>query len=350
MTTAVNGQGALMPNANGSGYYRFRLDVAGWDRLIASASTLPPREVLALSDSVWSDFAAGTGRFDRVIATARALSTNPERLAVIDLPYRLKTLADTSFTAEQRPSYRRLIRSIYGPRLAALGFDPRPGAHASDPAAQQSLRQSLVPLVALEGRDPTVRSSLAKAATALMAGDAHAIDPAFRNSALSVAVQERGVPFMKQLRDAMVKSTDPLFRSDAAQAIGAADTPTLATAALEFSLTAGVQSLETVRMLFALSAQPDSRDTVIHFVDRHFKRIMEAFPGFAKPEIISLYEGYCDTAQVAKVAAVVQPKLQVLGGGELKLAQTKDLIRRCAALKDAKRAEISAALARQNAN
>src|SRR6478672_1033484 len=113
-----------MPNANGAGYYRFRLDDAGWDALIAAAPTLPGREALAFADSLWADFAAGTGSFDRVIAAARGLSTN------------------TVLTPEQRPRMRAIIRSIYAPRLAAVGFDPAAGAHAQDDSQKQSLRQS----------------------------------------------------------------------------------------------------------------------------------------------------------------------------------------------------------------
>jgi len=345
-TASVKGDAALMPNAGGSGYYRFRLDDAGWDRLIATAGKLPGREALALGDSVWSDFIAGSGKFDRVVAAARALSVNPERLAVIDLGYRLKGLADTAFTADQRAAYQRLMQSIYGARLAALGLDLRRGAHAKEPASTQALRQSLVPLVALEGRDPAVRKQLLAAAEASLGGDAQAIDPAFRISALIVAVQERGGPFMKQLTATMVKSTDPLFRSDAAQALGSADTPTLAATTVDLALTPGVQSLETVQMLLSLSERPGSRDTVVNFADKHFQRVMDAFPGFARPEAIGLLEGYCDSDSIQKVDAFVRPKLKELGGGELRLEQTKDRIKQCVTLKQAKGAEISAGLGR----
>src|SRR5690606_35703157 len=45
---------ALMPNAGGAGYYRFRLDGGAWDRLIEAAPNLSGPEALALADSVWS--------------------------------------------------------------------------------------------------------------------------------------------------------------------------------------------------------------------------------------------------------------------------------------------------------
>jgi aminopeptidase N len=337
---------ALMPNAGGAGYYRFRLDGRGWDRLIAGASTLPGREALAMADSLWSDFAAGTGSFERVIAAARGLSTHSERLAVIELGNRLKTLADSALTPQQVAQYRQVMGSIYGPRLAALGLDLRAGAYAQDPAVKQTLRQSLLPLVALEARDADVRARLAAAAAAYVDGDTRAIDPTLRKTALSVAVQDRGIPFMTKLRDAMVKSNDPLFRRHACEALGAADTPVLAEAAVRLALSPGVQSMETVRLVLEMARQPGARAAVATLVDQNFQRLMEAFPGFARPAIVRVFDGYCSAGDIAKVDAYVQPKLQTLGGGELELAQAKERIGLCVALKTAKGAEIGAALAK----
>src|SRR5262249_52155061 len=122
------GVGPLVPNAGGAGYYRFRLDHTGWDRLIAAAATLSSREALSVADSLWADFAAGSAAFDQVIAAARSLSFHAERLPVIELGYRLKGLADTVLTPDEVPEYRHLMRAIYGSPLAVLGVDLRPGA------------------------------------------------------------------------------------------------------------------------------------------------------------------------------------------------------------------------------
>lgn len=342
----IAGTDALMPNANGAGYYRFRLDGAAWDQLIAAAGTLPGRDALALADSLWADFAAGTGSFERVVAAAKALSTNPERLAAIELGYRLKRLADTALTPAQVLQYRKTMQSIYSPRLAALGLDVKPGAYANEAASTQALRQSILPLVALEARDVEVRKKLADSAAAYLGGDAHAIDPAFRGIALTVGVQDRGAPFMTQLRDALVKSADPLFRDQASGAIGGAQTPALAAAALNLAFSDGVQSIESLQIVMRLSRQPGAREEAVSFVDKNFKRVIDTFPGFVRPEIIQIFSGYCSAGDVARADAYVKPKMQTLGGGELELAQVKERIGLCVALKDAKGTEIGAVLAR----
>jgi aminopeptidase N len=334
----------LLPNANGAGYYRFRLDSADWDPLIAASSSLPGREALVVADSVWADFAAGTGNFDRVLAAARSLSRSTERLAVIELGTRLMKLAETALTEQQIPAYRNFMQATYGPRLTALGLDPRAGAYAKDPAAKQALRNSLLPLVAFGARDPAVRAKLADAADAYLAGNTQALDPSFRSTALGVAVQERGLPFMTRLHDALAKSSDPLFRRHACEALGQADTPALGEAAVRLALSPGVQSGETALIALRAAWHPGARSTVTQLIERDFKKVLDSLPGFARPVIIALFNGYCSPGDVERVDAYMQPKMKMLGGGELELARAKERIGQCVSLKTAKSAEIGAAL------
>ena len=284
------------------------------------------------------------GTFDRVLAAARSLVANPERLAVIEIGKRLMDLADSALTEQQIPPYRKFMQATYGPRLAALGLDLRAGAYAHDAAEKQALRQSLLPLVALGGRDPVVRSKLENAADTYLAGNTQALDPAFRSTALSVAVQERGAPFMTKLRDAFVKSSDPLFRRQACEALGAADTPELGATAVDLALSPGVQSVETALIVLRAAQQPGARPMVVKRVEQDFKRVMESLPGFSRPVIIRLFDGYCSPGDVERVDAYMKPKLKMLGGGELELARAEERIGQCVALKTAKSAEISAAL------
>lgn len=336
---------ALIPNAGGAGYYRFRLDGADWDRLIATSATLPAREALALADSLWADFTAGTGSFERVVAAARVLSNHSERLAVVELGQRLKGLALTALTGEQIPQYRRIMDSIYSPRLTALGLQLETGAYAQEPGPRQALRQALAPLVALEARNPDIRARLSKAAVDYLEGKESALDPAFRGVALTVAVQERGAPFMTKLRDALVKSSDPLFRRQASEALGSGDTAQSAETAFQLAFSPGVQSFETVVILFSSAQQPGARVTVADLMERNFQKVVDAIPGFSRPSVPRVFNGYCSPGDAQKVDTYFKSKLSLLGGGDLELAQVKERIELCVALKEAKGAEIGKVLA-----
>ena len=334
----------LMPDVDGAGYYRFSLSGPEWDRLIRVSAQLPGREAMAVADNLWADFAAGRNSFQRVIAGARALSANPERLAAVELGTRLQGVADTMLSAEQLPAYRRVMQSIYAPRLTALGVDVSAGAHAKEPAERQALRESLVTLVAMEARDSKLRTQLAAAAAAYLAGDARALDPSSRRTALRVAVQEKGMPVLNQLKDVLVKSSDPLYKVDAAIAIGSADTATLAAAALSIAMSPGVQPSDSFYIIYVLSSRPETRQVTTEYTQNNLPQLLKVFPGPLRPFLVKLSEGYCNPDDAAKVDAFFQPKLKMLGGGELELSQTKEQIGVCAALKKAKGAEILSAL------
>jgi aminopeptidase N len=341
----VPGEGPLVPNAGGAGYYRFRLDDAGWRRLLAATDRLPAREAMAVGDSLWSDFAAGTGSFAHVIAGARALATQPQALAATQLAQPLAALARTALAPTELAGYRRLMRQIYGPRLTAMGLELARGAYGSEPSGTQSLRQALVPLVALEARDPGVRAKLADAAVASVEGRSDALDDAFRRIALEVAVQDRGRPFMTQLRDVMQRSGDPLFREDAAAGLGAADTPDLAATALELAYSPGMRSSETLRIVAYLTREPGARATASAYINEHFDRVLQTVPGFERPRLVGwLFGEECSETAAAKADAWAHAHRQALQGGELELAQTKERIGVCASLRRAKGAEIAALL------
>jgi len=248
-------------------------------------------------------------------------------------------------TPEQRESMQAVLRSIYSPRLVAIGFDPSAGAGAQAPAQRQALRQSLVPLVALSARDASVRQRLLAAAEAFLDGNKNALDPSMRVTAFSVGVQERGVPFMTRVHDAMVKSDDSFYRQDSAVALGAANTPELAKRAVDYALSPDLKSLEGVRVLFSLAGQPESRDVLSDALEHHFKQVEETFPGFARTKVVELFGAYCSADALARIDRIVVPALKEIGGGELELSQTRERVSLCMALKEAKGAEIAKELA-----
>lgn len=207
------------------------------------------------------------------------------------------------------------------------------------------LRQSLLPLVALQARDPQVRTRLVAAAEAFVAGDESAIDPAYRANAMRVAVQDKGLPFMRALLAKLLASNDPLFRGQACAALAAADRPELVDAALKMALEPKLQSLDTVQIILSLAYNPQARDKTVAFAGDNFDRLLERFPGFARTQLVAMFDGYCTAADAVRADAFITPRLKTLGGGELELAQTKERIMLCAALKSARGAEIATALA-----
>ncbi|PZQ58908.1 MAG: peptidase M1 [Sphingomonas taxi] len=346
-TLALTGHGLAVPNADGAGYWRYSLDDAGWTALLNGAATLPAREAMAVADSLWADFAAGHAGFARVVAGARVLATHQERSATLQLPQEIAGLERLGLSPAATAGLRRLAGELSLPRLRALGaVTLTAGAYAGEESGQGQLRQTLVGYAATVAKDPALRRQLSDAAEAAIGGDARALDPGYRALALSVAVEERGVPFMDRLRTAMLASSDPLLRQQAVRAIASAVTPEQVARALALTQDQALQSSERLQILVNLSRQPAGADALFALLSRDFDRAMAGVPAFVRPRMPGLFAGYCSADKAAAVEALFRPKLAALGGGELQLGQALDAIRQCVALKAAKGAEIEAVLAR----
>jgi ERAP1-like C-terminal domain len=337
------GAGALVPNAAGAGYYRFSLDEAGWDRLIAAAATLPEREAMVVGDSIWAEFAAGRIDFARVVKAAEALARHSERLPGLELGGKLVELSGSILSDAELPAYRALMQRFYGSRAEMQGFDP--AVPVAD-ARIQGWRESLVPVLALQARDPALRARLKDAASRYLAGDTKALAPVYRRSALAVTVQDGGIAAANTLLAALKASQDPLFRAQAASALGAAEGADAVAHVQGLAMGEGLISRERTTILASLTFNRSARDATTTYIASNFKKVVESFPGFARSGIISFFDGYCSREAVDRVESLIRPNLAVLGGGELELSQTKERIGQCAALKEAKGADISAALLR----
>jgi aminopeptidase N len=340
----LRGANWVLPNADAAGYYRFDLDPQGWQRLLAATPSLPGEEAMVVADSVWAGFEAGRLPFSTVLTAMRALAPVQERLAATWIPGNLLSLNERMLSPADRRAVGALMVELFGPRLRQLGFNPARGAYAREDADRRQLRQTLVFYVAGEGRDPALRSQLVTAAEAALGGNAEALDPAYRATAFEFAVQDRGKPFMDKLLAALTSSQDPLFRRQAAQALGAGATPELGGHALAMFGNERLQNFEKVNLMFGLLQRQATRDLAFGFVQSNFDAIAKQFPGFGNA-MLGVGGSYCSEDKARAVDAALRPKIAVVGGGELDLERSLAGVRQCAALRAAKGAEISAALA-----
>jgi len=339
-----NGTGTLVPNAGGWGYYRFDLDPADWDALIAAAPTLPTGEALAVDDSLWASFYAGKAKTQQLVALARSMAQHPKTKMQLDNGERLAGLRQRGLIGEAaQPAYRKLFVDIYGPMLDKIGFDPKAGAHEKDNADTAELREQLVGFVADNGHDAALRTKLSAAADAWLAGDTKALDNDFASLALTVTVEDRGVPFAKTLAEAALAGKTPGLRQAAFRAIAGSGNADVA----KWYFTEFNDTRYTPReRLFAASTfmkDVDTRDAALAYMLEHFDEFSKASGGggIFSGRSAQMFKSQCSLA----AADTVDAKLRAEGGSTLSLDRAVEGIRNCARFKDAKASEVTAAFA-----
>ncbi|MBB5710844.1 M1 family metallopeptidase [Sphingomonas xinjiangensis] len=341
---APAGQGPVVPNAGGWGYYRFELDQADWDALIAAGATLPEPEALALDDSLWASFHAGQPRTAQLIQLARVMATHPASRIALDNADRLRGLERDGLVSDAAlPAYRKLLAAIYRPMLDKLGFDPAAGAYAAENPDTRQLRADLLQTL-VAAHDAEVRAKLTVALDAYLAGDLKAIDATFIELAIAVSTHDRGPAFARLIADKVLANATPSLGDAAFQGIAASNNPQVARWFFnDFAdprLTAEAKLMITPLFL----GGPATRDIASSFMLAHFDEYSKAAGGggIFSARLAATFDGLCSVEQADQVDAKLRP--QLANASTLGLDRALDTIRNCARFRDAKAAEVSDAL------
>lgn len=334
---------SLMPNAGGAGYYRFALDEAGWAALLARFDQLPASEALAVVDNLIAAFEAGEASAQAMLggAAAAAKSTDWE---VATAPLGAIGRYDRRVLDESgRQALAAFVRKSYGARFAAL---PRPAA-----GVDQLLAQQLLGALALAGRDPELRAKLAAAAKAFIAsgGSYEGVDLQSYEmpTALRVMAEEADAAAVDALLGFAKTARDPLARRSAVSALGVVRAPELA-AKVRASAAAEMQPTDMIAALGVALEEPETREATWAWFPDNFEAIAKRVPSLFGTRFVRAADGFCSTAKAAEVKAFFDARAAQMPGAERPLAQTVEEIELCAALKDAKGAELAAALAAMN--
>jgi len=166
------GDGELLVNAGGSGYYRVAYGPDAVERLAGRLGELTPLERYNLVSDSWAATLAGDAPVAGVVRLARALVESGERdPSVWSVVLGALGLFDRVIPDAGRAVLAAGVRSLLDPLLDALDWDPSP----SDDERTPSLRSSVLLTLGTFGDDPAVRSEAerryAGSGTTPLAGD-----------------------------------------------------------------------------------------------------------------------------------------------------------------------------------
>jgi aminopeptidase N len=334
---------AVMPNAEGAGYYRFALGDRDSAALLKRAGALPDREAMMLADSVKGGFQAGKVSLQTMLEAAAALAAHPNRQVATQPGFDVLEIHDRMLDAPQRAALRNKLAATYGPRLQAIGAKLDVASNAADSPDVQLRRRSLVYLVGLGAREPALRQQLSEASVKSLT-DPSALDVGLRDRAWAVAVQDRAPGVF----DALVKAVaadDTLARQHASFALGLDDDPVTAPQVRELSLDTGVPASEALTLMFQQFSAPETRVQSWDWLQKNFDRLSGRMPGFLHPFIFRMLEGFCDSTSRDEVKAFGTKKVKQLGTGELEFQRAVESIDICTAQKAAHQGEFTALLA-----
>lgn len=344
MDLAIRGGGPVIPNAGGTGYYRFELPRRDWDALIRRSARLPGGEAQALADSLLASFQAGRASAGQIVELARRMAAHPDSYASEAGGDALAWLARAGLIDDAAmPAYRRFAERLYAPLLERLGFDPRAGAYAGEDPERSQRRAQLVGRLA--GRGAALDRRLGDAASAWLGGDARALDPAWYGPAFDAHVAKGGIDAAKALVERALASQDPVFRPAALSSVASSGKEEIARWLLEELRDERLRPSEQRGLLRDVMQASGTREIGYRWLNEHLEELMEGGGIFFTARLPQLLNGFCSADRAEEIARELRPRLAG-GTAQLELERTIERVRSCGLLKDARREEVSREIAK----
>ena len=317
----------ILPNAGGSGYFRWTLEPAVWTALVADFHTLSPAEALSAIDSAFASFEAG--RLDESVLLeliAAAARSDTRQVIAAPLPY-LERYVSRYFSVADRERFLTFARDLYQPLIERSA--------TSDDADARLLHADLARFMALTARDPQARSSLLGMAHAFTGfrrdRDAAAMSSDLYYPALVVAIQDSGPDFLPSLLQFRGELDDPLFENASAAAIGRITDAELLESVHQLALDERFGPRETFGLIREALSEPALRSQHWAWLRGNFAAIVDRLPAQSRRFAPRMAAEFCGRSELAELKELFDTHGALIAGYQRNLDQTVELIELCIA-------------------
>ncbi|NCF59945.1 MAG: hypothetical protein GWP64_08815, partial [Gammaproteobacteria bacterium] len=229
------------------------------------------------------------------------------------------------------------FRDIAGPRFARLPD--------GDDSGTALLRQRMQRFLIVMAKDQAMREPLARQAVARIGLDGEP-DPSAAPASeletiLSIGVQDIGEPFFDLLLEQAQTDEDPAFRAAARGALARVEDPALVRK-LQATLLAGkFQGSEFLGIVFRQMSREATTELTYQWLTENYEEIIEQLPDSYRARALPAFgSAFCSAERADEWQAFIEARAEQLPGYERTLAQATESVRLCAALREAKAAEL----------
>jgi alanyl aminopeptidase len=318
----------VLPNAGGSGYYRWNVSEPQWRALLQGFMKLEPSEALSMIDSAFAAFEAGLLPGSILLQVIDASSRSEVRQVIVaPLPFLAKYRRNYAGPRGEAP-FIRFARRLYQPVIERTS-----GSANGD---QQLLHSELLRFMAVAAKEPTARQQLLEKALAFTGfnrdRDPLALDSDLYVAALTVAVQDGDDGFPQHLLRVRDELDDPLFENASAVALGRITRPELIKMIHRLLSSDALGSREAFGLLSSALGEPALRDQHWQWLMDNFPILVEKIPGQWRRRLPRLGAAFCSADKREELLRLFDKYGNLAPGFERSLAQTDEQIQLCVAL------------------
>jgi hypothetical protein len=345
-TFEIPGSEVLVPNAWGTGYYRFELSKRHWNALIDNARYLTAGEALSVSDSLYASVLAGRGTVSELGRLSVNLSKHPDSRAAFAADAALSKLVRMGLVdVNGREGWVRFRQRLYGSLLSRYGFDPRAGAYAADPPGRARWRDAMLGSLLGTPKGAALRKQLQDAAAKYLAGDRSALDETWIDHAFDLYIYGGGEPAARELVQAALASEDPVFRPAALVSAARSSRPAVASWLLGLD-DPRLRASERLDIIDGVMARSVTRSMGYDWIVAHIDTLLAGSDGpFFAGRIATALGQFCSVERSTQMARDLRAHFANTAAA-LQLERSIEQVHNCGVLFDQRGAAISEGFAK----
>jgi cytosol alanyl aminopeptidase len=319
----------VIPNADGSGYFRWSLPKEGHRALAKARDALSTREQLSHTDAIDAGLGSGRLSFEEAMELLEPLARSPERRLA------RKPMELIARAREQLLDPDDLPRlEAYARRLFEGGLEKARIAASSDLEKRLFVRD-LTAFLAIVARDRSVREDLARSGRRYLGFDQdRTIHPEALESdlvpiALRVTAEEGGPEVFRHLVGLFFSTKDALLHRQLADVIGSVSRPDLASSARAVLLAPETSNDDFFQLLYPHLGSKENRRPAWEWLKKSFDEIRKKVSEELVVEVLGIPASLCTSEDLAEVKREAE-RLGSLPGGQRRIEEAAEAIDLCA--------------------
>jgi puromycin-sensitive aminopeptidase len=245
----------LCANAGATGFYRVAYDAGGLEALGRSLARLAPAERIQLISDEWALVRSGEREIGAFLDLVTRFGGEEDHAVLDELVARLSAIEHRLLVDGDRLRFAALVATLFGPRLAEVGWDPTPG----EPDAVRLRRASAVRALGLVARSAGVVHEVTARLDRWTSGDRGALEPNLHDPAVAMAARSGDEARFDRFRALFAKESDPAFRRRFLLALATFEDPALAMRGIELAFTDEVPLQDVASFVATLLANRTAR-------------------------------------------------------------------------------------------
>ncbi len=304
---------ALMPNADGRGYYRWALTPDKRRNLLKYSAIMTPGESLSFADSISAGLHAGevslADYLEVVAVLAKSKDLDAAILPLTDFRFILDTLAEEDLAT--RDKLAATIAGFYQNHLDYNGGEPR--------TSEQSIfHKQLLKFFAFDLEDDLVRSKIAASR-----------DPDLKELQVALSMPDNAQAIVRQFS----QSSDRAEQERILRGMALGASLKTQETALGLLHSDQLRSDQVLIYFTALGRNRQLRDPLWLWLKDNLETLSARLPEWRRNEILDAALGFCTLEKRTDVASFFKQNLSYIGNADRRLDNTLEMIDRCIALR-----------------